>query len=79
MTNEDPNFTEFSQEYGSEYKYDEYVYENITQEKCDSDTDDEMESVDDLETADRSNSEYDDNFSVHNKDVVMVNESWNTF
>ena len=35
---------------------------------CDSDTDDEMESTDDLETVDRQNSEYDDNFSV----IIMM-------
>ena len=40
------------------------------------DTDDEMESNDDLETVDRWNSEYDDNFSVHNNDDVMMYQSW---
>ena len=35
---------------------------------CDSDTDDEMESTDDLQTVDRWNSEYDDNFSV----IIMM-------
>ena len=44
--------------------------------KCGSDTDDEMESTDDLETVDRWNSEYHDNFSVQNNDAMM-NESWN--
>ena len=52
---------------------------NITQKKCGSDTDDEMESIDDLETANRWNNEYDDNFGVHNNDDVMMNESWNHF
>ena len=52
------------------------MYENITQEKCGSDTDDEMESIDDLETVDRWNNEYDDDFGVPNNDVMM-NESWN--
>ena len=47
---------------------------NITQKKCGSDTDDEMESIDDLETANRWNNEYDDNFGVHNNDDVMMNE-----
>ena len=55
------------------------VYENITQKKCGSDTDDEMEHIDDLETVDRWNSEYDDNFSVHDNDDVLMNESWNHF
>ena len=44
--------------------------------KCGSDTDNEMESTDDLGTVDRWNSEYDDNFSVQNNDAMM-NESWN--
>ena len=35
-----------------------------------------MESTDNLETVDRWNNEYDDNFGVHNNDVMM-NESWN--
>ena len=38
-------------------------------------TDDEMESTDDLETVDRWNNEY-DNFSVQNNDDVIMNESW---
>ena len=36
-----------------------------------------MESTDDLETINRWNSEYDDNFSVQDND--MMNESWNHF
>ena len=55
------------------------IYENTTQKKCDSDTDDEMESTDELETVNRWNNEYDDNFGVHNNDDVMMNESWNHF
>lgn len=43
--------------------------------KCDSDTDDGMESTNDLKTVDRQNSEYDDSFSVHNHDDIMMNES----
>ena len=38
------------------------------------DKDDEMEITDDLEAVDRWNNEYDDNFGVHNNDVMM-NES----
>ena len=38
-----------------------------------------MERTDDLETVDRWKSEYDDNFSGHNNDDVMINESWNHF
>ena len=38
-----------------------------------------MKSADDLEAADRWNSEYDVNFSVHNNDVFMMNKSWNHF
>ena len=41
-------------------------------------TDDEMESTDDLETVDRWNNEY-DNFSVQNNDDVIMNESWDNF
>ena len=63
MTEEDQHFSEKDD---SEMK--------IPQKKCDSDTDDEMKSTDDLETVDRWNSEHDDNFSVHNNDDVM-NES----
>ena len=36
-----------------------------------------MESTDDLETLHRWNSEYSNNFSVHNNVDVMMNESWN--
>ena len=60
-TGEDQNFSE---EDNSEDEWGKYVYENITQKKCDSDTDDKMETTDDLETVHRWNSEYDDNFSV---------------
>ena len=73
---EDQNF---SDEDDSEEKWGKYVYENITQNKCGSDTDDEMETTDDLETVHRRNSEYDDNFSVQNNDDVTMNESWNHF
>ena len=38
-----------------------------------------MESTDELETVNRWNNEYDDNFGVHNNDDVMMNESWNHF
>ena len=38
-----------------------------------------MEHTDDLETVKKWNSEYDDGFSVHNNDDVMMNESWNHF
>ena len=38
-----------------------------------------MESTDDLQTVHRWNSEYDHNFSVHNNDDFMANESWNHF
>ena len=34
-----------------------------------------MGSVDYLETVDSWNSEYDNNFSIHNNDIVMMNES----
>ena len=37
-----------------------------------------MESTDGLETVDRWNNEYDDNFGVSHNDVMM-NESWNHF
>ena len=67
----------FSEEDDSEDEWDKHVYENISQKKCGSDTDDEMETTDDLETAYRWNSEY-DTFSVQNNDVMM-NESWNHF
>ena len=53
MTGEDQNFSE---EDDSEDEWDKHVYENITQKKCGSDTDDEMESTDDLEPVDRWNS-----------------------
>ena len=36
-----------------------------------------MESTDELETVVRWNSEYDDNFNIHNNDDVKMNESWN--
>ena len=68
----------FSEEDDSEDEWDKHVYENISQKKCGSDTDDEMETTDDLETAYRWNSEY-DTFSVQNNDDVMMNESWNHF
>ena len=38
-----------------------------------------MKTTDDLETVHRWNSEYDNNFSVQNNDVVTMNESWNHF
>ena len=53
---------DFSEEDDSEDEWDKHVYENITQKKCGSDTNDETESTDDLETVDRWNNEYDDNF-----------------
>ena len=68
----------FSEEDDSEDEWDKHVYENISQKKCGSGTDDEMETTDDLETAYRWNSEY-DTFSVQNNDDVMMNESWNHF
>ena len=46
MTGKDQNLSE---EDDSEDKRDKYVYEKITQKKCGSDTDDEMETTDDLE------------------------------
>ena len=76
MTEEDQDFSE---EDDSEDELNKHVYENITQKKCGSDTDEEMEHTDDLETVNRWNSEYDDDFSVHNNDDVMMNESWNHF
>ena len=76
MTSEDQDFSE---EDDSEDEWDKHVYEYITQKKCDSDADDEMESTDDLEMVNRWNNEYDDNFGVHNNDDVMMNESWNHF
>ena len=76
MTGEDQNFSE---EDDSEDEWDKYVYENFTQKKCDSDTNDEIETTDDLETVDIWKSEYDDNFAVQNNDNVMMNESWNHF
>ena len=75
ITGEDQDFSE---EDDSEDEWDKHVYENITQIKCGSDTNDEIESTDDLETDDRRNNEYDDNFGVHNNDVMM-NASWNHF
>ena len=75
ITGEDQDFSE---EDDSEDEWDKHVYENITQKKCGSDKNDEMESTDNLETVDRWNNEYDDNFGVHNNDVMM-NESWNNF
>ena len=71
MTGKDQNLSE---EDDSEDEWDKYVYEKITQKKCGSDTDDEMETTDDLETVHRRNNEYDDNFSVQSND-----ESWNHF
>ena len=79
MTREDEDCTEFSEEDDSEDEWDKYVYENITQKKCDNDTDDEIENADDLETVDRWNSGYDGNFSLHNNDIVMMNKSWDLF
>ena len=38
-----------------------------------------MKITDDLKTANRWNSEYDDNFSLNNNDDVKMNESWNYF
>lgn len=56
------------------------IWKHYTKEKkCGSDTYDEMESTDELETVVRWNSEYDDNFSIHNNDDVKMNESWNHF
>ena len=75
MTGEDQNF---SVEDDSEDEWDKYVYENVTQKKCGSDTYNEMEATDDLETVDRWNGEYDNNFSVQNNEVMM-HESWNHF
>ena len=46
---------------------------------CGSNAGDKMESTDDLETVNRWNSEYDDNFSVQDNDDIMMNESWNHF
>ena len=73
MSSEDQDFSE---EDDSEDEWDKHVYENITQKKCGSDRDDEMESTYDLKTVNRWNNKYDDNFGVHNNDV-MTNESWN--
>ena len=56
----------FSEEDDSENESDKHVYENITQVKCGSGTDDQIESTDEIETVNRWNSEYDDNSSVHN-------------
>ena len=67
----------FSEEDDSEDEWDKHVYENISQKKCGSDTDDEMETTDDLETVHRWNSEHNDNFSVQNNDVTM--NEWNHF
>ena len=75
ITGEDQDFSE---EDDSEDEWDKHVYENITQKKCGSDTNDEIESTDDLETVHSWNNEYDDNFGVHNNDVMM-NASWNHF
>ena len=71
------NNQDFSEEDDSENEWDKGVYENIMQKKCGSDTYDEMESTDDLESLHRWNSEYDNNFSVHNNVDVMMNGSWN--
>ena len=76
MTEEDQDFSE---EDDSEDEWGKHVFENVTQKKCGSDTDGEMEHTDDLETVNKWNSEYDDGFSVHNNDDVMMNESWNHF
>ena len=75
MTSEDQDFSE---EDDSEDEWDKHVCENITQKRCVSDTDDEMESTDDLETINRWNNEYDDTFGDHNNNVMM-SESWNHF
>ena len=64
----------FSEEDDSEDEWDKHVYENISQKKCGSDADNEMETTEDLETVYRWNSECDDNFSVQNNDDVMMNE-----
>ena len=69
---------DFSEEEDSQDEWGKYVYENIIQKKCGSNIDDEMESTDDLEIVDGQNSEYDDHFSVHNNDNVIM-ESWNHF
>ena len=68
----------FSVEDDSEDEWDKCVYENATQKKCGSDTYNEMETTDDLETVDRWNGEYYNNFSVQNNEVMM-HESWNHF
>ena len=71
MIGEDQNFSE---EDDSEDEWDKYLYENVTQKKCDSDANDETETTDEIETVDIWNSEYDDNFAVQNNDDVMMNE-----
>ena len=55
QTSEEDRMTgeNFSEEDDSEDEWDKHVYESITQKKCSSDTDDEMECIDDLETVDR--------------------------
>ena len=70
MTKEDQDFSE---EDDSDDELNKHVYENITQKKCGSDTDEDMEHTDDLETVNRWNSESDDDFSVHNNDDVTMN------
>ena len=76
MTREDQDFSE---EVDSEDEWDKYVYVDITKKKCGSDTVDEMESTDGLETVDRWNSEHGDNFSVDDNDVGKMDEPWNHF
>ena len=76
MTSKDQHFSEEDE---SEDEWDKHLYENITQKKCGSNADDEIENTDDLEAVDRWNSEYDGNFSAQDNDDVMMNESWNHF
>ena len=76
MTGKDQDFL-VEDDNGDEW--DIHVSEKIKQKKCDSDTDDQMESTDDLETVNRWNNEYDDNFGIHGNDDIMMNESWNHF
>lgn len=52
LTREDQDFIEFSEQDDSEDESNKYIYENIIQKKCESDTDNEMENADDLETVD---------------------------
>ena len=59
MTSKDQHFLEEDE---SEDEWDKHLYENITQKKCGSNADDEIENTDDLEAVDNNNNNNNKNF-----------------